>query len=219
MEKELFLVEVGTIASKEEVEEIYSQVYDKKYAYYDENQFYTHNYQEALEFISEFCTYENKYGVISKQGISPYTEKDLKNGNYNFKNNLYSANYVVYSFLFKDNSIHENFIEGGSYFVKQSQIILEDAMILECDTKTSKPKLVEYYLQLFEGIEERYERKLEPDENVNAYVLVDVLEQKGVNIYFTMYSDSECNEDFKVFLNEAEKELIYNAALTKFKEE
>ncbi len=103
--------------------------------------------------------------------------------------------------------------------LEESQIVLEDEMILDCDLETSKPKLVEYYLELFEGIEKRYNREVKPDESVNGYVLIDVKNQKGIKIYFTMYGDETYDDDFKVFLSDEEKNLIYQKALKKFKED
>lgn len=113
MRKVLF-VEIGILLQKDnEAFSSYNQVYDKKYGYYDEDQFFVKTIQEGKEYINDYIKNGviNTYGIISLIEISKDTPIEELNNEVPFSIVKYNVEDVVYS-ICKDenNTIIENFI-------------------------------------------------------------------------------------------------------------
>lgn len=111
--RELFLVEYGTLIDKEECE--YYVVYDKKYGYYDENQYFTYNLKEAIDACKDYVScFPNTYGIIVNQGLQKLSDEDIENGNYNICDIAnYNVENIVYSIMSdKERNTLDNFVVG-----------------------------------------------------------------------------------------------------------
>ena len=105
-----YLVDVGVLLSENDDEfESYAIVYDKKYGYYDENQFYLPTEEEAIDFAKVYVKdgVDNTYGVISLTEL----DDDFDFTDCVFGPEHYLLNDVVYSVAKINGKIVENFIE------------------------------------------------------------------------------------------------------------
>lgn len=96
-----YFVEVGVLLDENNEEfEQYNIVYDHKYGYYDENQYFSESFNKAKKEITEYVQKGIKmtYGIISNNDIT----------------RSYFTESIIYSIM-KDNSgnIIENFIKKG----------------------------------------------------------------------------------------------------------
>lgn len=104
-----YLVDVGVLLDDDHEEyDAYAIVYDKSYAYYDENQFYTKTKEEAIEYVKKYV----KEGVVGTYGIVSETTLPY---DYDFEDDhfgpeKYHPADVVYSLAKFDDEIIENFI-------------------------------------------------------------------------------------------------------------
>lgn len=108
--KEVYLIDVGILLTQKDDEfESYAIVYDKKYGYYDENQYNKPTLEEAIldvkKYIENGC--DGTYGVVSKL-VAP---EDFDCDNDFLGPKSYSLDNIVYSLAKIDNQIIENFIE------------------------------------------------------------------------------------------------------------
>lgn len=79
-----YLVDVGILlSSKDEEFDFYSCVYDHKYGYYDENQYYVSTQEEAIRQALEYVKQgvDGTYGVVSVTTLDNVTKEDIDNGN------------------------------------------------------------------------------------------------------------------------------------------
>ena len=70
----LYKVEVGVLLPKDDDEyKDYSQVYDKKHAYYDENVVFFTNKRNAIRFLNHYVAngVVNTYGILSELNYAP----------------------------------------------------------------------------------------------------------------------------------------------------
>lgn len=105
-----YLVDVGILLDDDHEEyDAYAIVYDKCYAYYDENQFYTKTKEEAIKYVKKYIEkgVVGTYGVVSET-TRPY-DYDFENGE-EFGPETYHPADVVYSLAKFDGEIKENFV-------------------------------------------------------------------------------------------------------------
>lgn len=79
----VYLVDVGFLLSEGDKEfECYNMVYDKRYGYYDIEQFYMESLYAAVDYVDRFISqttdFENTYGIISIADIDSDTEDDIE---------------------------------------------------------------------------------------------------------------------------------------------
>lgn len=90
---EAYLVDIGILLTKKDKElDFYSCVYDHKYGYYDENQYYVSTKEEAIKQVKEYVKngVENTYGVVSLTALDDsITKQDIDNGNVDVSNEYY----------------------------------------------------------------------------------------------------------------------------------
>lgn len=70
MKKEVYFVEVGVLLSKDELFDSYSsysQAYNKKFGFYDEEQVYMSDMNKAIEYVTDYVKkgVPNTYGIVS----------------------------------------------------------------------------------------------------------------------------------------------------------
>lgn len=105
----VYLVDVGVLLSKEHEEfEKYAIVYDKRYGYYDEDQFYTRTKEEAIEYVKKYVEegVDLTYGIISNATLPD--DYDFENDS--FGPEKYELSDVIYSIAKFDGKIKENFV-------------------------------------------------------------------------------------------------------------
>jgi hypothetical protein len=108
----LICCDVGVLLTSDDEEfEYYSQVYDHKYGYYDENQiaYKEADTDEAIEYAKQYVAdgVDMTYAVITNQGQCHYTEP-FDDGN--IGGFTYSYEDVIYSVAKINGKIVENFI-------------------------------------------------------------------------------------------------------------
>ncbi len=108
-----YLVELGYILPPGDKEfKAYNIVYDHKYGYYDTEQYYTADLENAKKYVKEHATKgSTNYGVISTTFVDTDNEKELEN--MQIQNESYAPNCVVYSVLNINNRLNENFIKAA----------------------------------------------------------------------------------------------------------
>ena len=107
-----YLVEIGVLLSKNnEAFDSYSSVYDKKYAYYDEDQFYLSTKEEAIKQVQEYVSkgVEHTYGIISKTELDD--DIDFTSDDIPVSDEKYLIDDIIYSIAKFNNQIIENFIQ------------------------------------------------------------------------------------------------------------
>lgn len=68
MKKEVYFVEVGVLLNKDdEAFDCYSQAYNKKFGFYDEEQIYMSDMNKAIEYVTDYVKkgVPNTYGIVS----------------------------------------------------------------------------------------------------------------------------------------------------------
>ena len=104
-----YLVDVGILLDDDHEEyDAYAIVYDKAYAYYDENQFYTKTKEEAIEYVKKYIEkgVVGTYGVVSETNI--IYDYDFENDDIGEES--YHPADVVYSLAKINGEIKENFV-------------------------------------------------------------------------------------------------------------
>ena len=106
----VYLVDVGVLIHEGEHEfESYNCVYNHKYGFYDENQWYVRSKQEAIKAAKEYVDsgVENTYAIVSQEE----TNKDeYDDDDYNPSDHEYTMDNVVYSSAKINGSIVEHFL-------------------------------------------------------------------------------------------------------------
>ena len=105
-----YLVDVGVLLDDDHEEyDAYAIVYDKAYAYYDENQFYTKTKEKAIEYVKKYI----EKGVVGTYGVVSETTRlydyDFENQN-DFGPETYHPADVIYSIAKFEDEIKENFV-------------------------------------------------------------------------------------------------------------
>ena len=115
----LFLVDEGILLNKESENTSYSVVYDKRFAYYDENQFYELKKERAVELAKEYVSHgvEGTYAIVSNTELDDIVSvEDIKAGDVDVSGETYHVDDIVYSIREKDGNIIENFVcTNGCY--------------------------------------------------------------------------------------------------------
>ena len=106
----VYLVDVGFLLSEGDKEfECYNTVYDKRYGYYDIEQFYIESLYAAVDYvdrlISQATTVKNIYGIISITDIDADVEDDVEDIPVEYEE--YLLDNVIYS-IAKINGIVTN---------------------------------------------------------------------------------------------------------------
>lgn len=116
MKTNAILLDVGVLLTPEEDDydeyELYSQVYDRQYGYYDENQiaYKGEDFEKAIKYAREYVAndVDMTYAIITNQGIvnyeEPWDDGNIEGFTYNHEN-------VIFSVAKIHNKIIENFIE------------------------------------------------------------------------------------------------------------
>lgn len=116
----IYQVEVGILLDKNDIEyDCYSNVWDHKNGYYDENYLFYITEREAKEFIGNYIKKGNvtTYGILSELLVDKQSYEEVKDGmgagfidmNYDIRNVIYSA------YKNKENHIIENFVDIANY--------------------------------------------------------------------------------------------------------
>ncbi len=127
----VYQVEVGVLLSKDDPEyESYSQVWDHKNAYYDEDFIFCKKQDEAKSFIENYINagVVNTYGILSETYLSEefYDELDDENKEHCYDLD-YSVENVIYSaYKNEKNETIENFVDNKA--VNISNLENEEAL-------------------------------------------------------------------------------------------
>jgi len=81
--KKAYRFEVGIFLNKDNEEyDVYSQAFDKKHAYFEENCGICKTKKEALDYVEDYIKYgtNNTYGVINIENITNEEFEDINNG-------------------------------------------------------------------------------------------------------------------------------------------
>lgn len=88
-----YLVDVGVLLEKQNDKfDFYSCVYDHKYGYYDENQYYVSTKEKAIKQAKEYVEngIETTYGIVSLTTLDDsITKQDIDDGNVDVSNEHY----------------------------------------------------------------------------------------------------------------------------------
>ena len=104
-----YLVDIGILLSEDDREfENYSIVYDKKYGYYDIDQYYVKDLEEAKKDVKNHIneTDENAYGIISET----FLDDDVDINDTYVEGETYDVESIVYSLAKINNELKENFV-------------------------------------------------------------------------------------------------------------
>lgn len=107
----VYLLDVGILLESDDKEfEYYSQVYDKKYGYYDENQYYLKDKQHAIMEAKAYVEagIDKTYAVISRSVLERVSDLD----DVHVEGEEYSLENVIYSIAKINGEIIENFLCG-----------------------------------------------------------------------------------------------------------
>ena len=107
--RKVYLIEVGVLLAKDDPEyDFYSKVYDKKHAFYDENQYYVDTLNQAKHDAKEYVEQgvDNTYAIISSSALPD----DIDVEEALTKNESYSIKDVVYSLKKENDKLIENFL-------------------------------------------------------------------------------------------------------------
>lgn len=119
-----YLVDVGVLLSDDNKDfGAYSNVYDKQYGYFDENQYYVKDLEDALKQAKEYVDkgVDTTYAVVSETNI-PY-DYDFDSGDFGPEH--YNLVDVVYSAA----KINDAVMEG---FVGARKVVIEDSFPENC---------------------------------------------------------------------------------------
>lgn len=96
-----YLVDVGILLSEGDMEfNSYNMVYDKSHGYFDEDQFYVIDKQEAIDYVKQYVGdgVNNTYGIISETELDDdITSEDIENGNVSVSGETYSIENVCFN--------------------------------------------------------------------------------------------------------------------------
>ena len=102
-----FLIDEGILLSKEDIEfEFYSQVYNRKYGFYDERQYYEQNKETAIINARQYVEdgVESTYAIVSNRGLPDDFEDSC------IENETYRMEDVIYSIAKINGKIVEDFL-------------------------------------------------------------------------------------------------------------
>lgn len=105
-----FLLDKGILLTREDKEfENYNIVYDKKYGYYDEDQYYVQIQDDAIKQAKQYVIKgnENVYAIVSETVLND--DIDLENAC--VENEEYITNNIIYSIAKINGKVVENFID------------------------------------------------------------------------------------------------------------
>lgn len=96
----VYLVDVGFLLREGDKEfDCYNMVYDKRYGYYDIEQFYMKSPYAAVDYVDRFMSqtndFKNTYGIISITDIDSDTEDDIEDMPVEYEK--YLLDNVIYS--------------------------------------------------------------------------------------------------------------------------
>lgn len=125
----VYQVEVGVLLNKEHPEyDAYSQVWDHKNAYYDEEFTFCKKIEEAKDYIDNYLIagVKNTYGILSEiyideesyKYIENEVEEQIWNMDYNVENVIYSA------YKNEEDVIIENFVDNEKYIENEESEVL-----------------------------------------------------------------------------------------------
>lgn len=110
MRKLSYLVDEGVLLTKEDEEfESYSSIYDKKYGYYDEGQYYVKREEDAIAAAKAYVEngVDHTYAVVSKTVLPD----DFDYYDQCVEDETYLAEDVIYSVAKIDGKIVEGFVD------------------------------------------------------------------------------------------------------------
>lgn len=125
-----YLVDIGRLIKPGEKEfEQYSIVYDKKYGYYDENQYYTKDLYQAMKKVMNYLDSHRKYGIVTEQelpdsvlqdeGVNSLVEVPVQNCDYRIES-------IVFSAANRNGQIYQNFVinptELSHYYIDKKEL-------------------------------------------------------------------------------------------------
>ena len=97
MKKTVYLVDLGwlLVIGKDEEAEIYANVYDKKYGYYDTEQYYAFSKKKAIDDAKAYMSSdpEGKYAIVTEQELG---YEELYYGDYDLDRAYYGEDAIVY---------------------------------------------------------------------------------------------------------------------------
>lgn len=109
--KNAYLVDVGVIVDKDEYPACYSNVYDKKRGYYDEDRYLVNDLdkakKEALQYVADGV--DNTYAIITNQGQRDTLDFDADDSSIS-----YDVADIVYSAIKRNGRIIESFTETSN---------------------------------------------------------------------------------------------------------
>lgn len=104
-----YLVDVGVLLTEKDKEfDFYSCVYDHKYGYYDENQYYVSTKEKAIQEIKEYVEngIETTYGIVSLTTLDDtITKQDIDDGNIDVSNEHYKIKDVCVGYAKLNNQV------------------------------------------------------------------------------------------------------------------
>lgn len=108
-----YLVDVGVLLTEKDEEfDFYSCVYDHKYGYYDENQYYVSTKEKAKKAIKEYVKngVEGTYGIVSLTLLDDnITKQDIDDGNVDVSDEYYLETDICVGYAKINNKIVELF--------------------------------------------------------------------------------------------------------------
>lgn len=108
-----YLIDEGILLSKDDEEfEDYATVYDKKYGYYDEGQYYVKEEQKAIEDAKAYVEVgvENTYAIVSNTTLDDDVDLDDEELTVDVDGEEYILDNVVYSVAKINGEIVEHFL-------------------------------------------------------------------------------------------------------------
>lgn len=128
-----YLVDIGRLIKPGEKEfEQYSIVYDKKYGYWDRNQYYSDNLYNAMKDIMEYVKNNNRaYGIVTKQEIQDNileieNVKSISEVPLQLDNTDYTEASIVFSACNENGKVKQNFItnpnEPAHYYIDKDEL-------------------------------------------------------------------------------------------------
>lgn len=107
-----YLLDEGVLLTEKDAEfESYNTVYDKKYGYYDEGQYYIATEDEAIKQAKQYVVdgVENTYAVVSNTTLDDNI--DINDDELCVEDEEYITDNVIYSVAKINGKIVENFIQ------------------------------------------------------------------------------------------------------------
>lgn len=114
----VWLADVGVLMTDEKDPsfEMYSDAYDRKYGYYDENQVYFPEKQDAMNYVRDYVAkgVEKTYGIVSETYIPESSIGNEDVSDLPVEDESYGVNDVVFCLAKIDGNVRVNFIEGAT---------------------------------------------------------------------------------------------------------